>query len=179
MNKSKQSFTDYYAEKSLDFLGVLCTMGNHEEFQIVFTWTKHGGFDVELRDRPTKTCGTNIWKTELQQVSHNLWMWNEFAECVQREARKLYRRRADDLISAKLSAAFIYMNAVQKLSRKQIQGLSFIGGEHRNNELHYLFRAGEKEVDVHFKGAVMDKYLAGIANEARQSQAECFYTTEY
>lgn len=169
MIKINKSFRDYYFEKSLDYIGVLCTLGNHNEFNMAFSWSEENGFDVDIKNDSTKANGVWTWKTEIKEVTQNLWMWKTFTDVVQQEAKKIYGRRADELIHAELSGAYIYMRATKGLSRKSIRELQFLGVENRNNELHFMFESANKRIDVHFVGKLMDDYLNQIKIEAQKA----------
>jgi len=169
MIEKNKNFGDYYFDKSLDYIGVLCKLGNHYDFNMVFSWSQENGFDVDAKSDSTKVNGVGTWKTEINEATQNLWMWKTFTDVVQLEAKKIYGRRADELIHAKLGCAYIYMQAIKGLSRKRIRELRFLGVEKRNDELHFMFESANKRIDVHFVGKLMDDYLNRIKFEVQKA----------
>jgi hypothetical protein len=174
MNTAKQTYREFYIEKHFDFIGLLCQMDKYFDFDITFTWSQDNGMDVCLTKKTTNASEARSFKKLIETATQELNIWEGFVRNTEREAQELFGKQDTSMLDAKLGSAYIYMQAAKNLSKKKIRKLMFKGMELRDGQLHYLFSAGDKEIDVLFVGKVMDNFLTRIARETKQNQENKF-----
>lgn len=159
MKNKQTSFEDYYIDVGMDYVGLLCAMGKYYDFELVFTWSKNHGFDVEPKSKTVARNNKNEFHNKIRTSFQDLSVWNDNVRIVEETGRERFGGIAKSLITPKLAAAYIYMQLVKGLSREKVRDLNFSGVEMRNNQIHYIFDTQGQSIEFHFRGAEMDAFL--------------------